>query len=215
LLLALLLGVSVFAISYRLLSVYVKTEKVVVASRYLEPYQKITVSDVKVVELPQKGIHPDSIRNAEDLIGSYTICPLLAGQIVLAGHVMSSHNHPGISLEIPVEQRAIFIPADASRAVGGLVNPGDRVDLIWSQRGTGFYQPGDYYGAVTVMDQARIVRVVHDNSGEFKGVVIAAPPETCEEITHYLETGSIYLALVPWGMTGNGMHFDSEVWPGK
>ncbi len=204
-----------FALSYKLLSVYVKTEKVVVASRHLEPYQKISVSDIKVVDLPLKGIHPESIRKPEDLIGNYTICPLFAGQIVLAGHVMSSRSQPGISIEIPVEERAIFVPADASRAVGGLINPGDRVDLIWSARGASVYQPGDLHGAVTVMGRARVVRVIHDKSGEFKGVVIAAPPGTCAEIAHYLETGSIYLALVPWNTAGNGIPVDSEVWPGK
>ena len=123
LLFALLLGLSVFAVSYNLLSAYIRTEKVVVAARYLEPYRQISVSDIKVVELPRKGIHPDSIRKPEELIGNYTVCPLFAGQLVLAGHVMSSHNRPGISLELPAEGRAIFVPADASRAVGGLVNP--------------------------------------------------------------------------------------------
>lgn len=212
-LLALALGLSVFAVSYNLLSAYIKTEKVVVASKYLEPYQKISVSDLKVVELPQKTVHPDSIRSPEMLIGSYTLCPLFPGQIVLAGHVMSAGNQPGIAIEIPSEERAIFVPADASRAVGGLINPGDRVDLIWSQRGTSLYQPGD--GAVTVMDNARVVRVVHDNSGDFRGVVIAAPPDICEAIAGYLETGNIYLVLVPWDAPGDGGTLNTEVWPGK
>ena len=183
-----------FALSYKLLSVYVKTEKVVVASRHLEPYQKISVSDIKVVDLPLKGIHPESIRKPEDLIGNYTICPLFAGQIVLAGHVMSSRSQPGISIEIPVEERAIFVPADASRAVGGLINPGDRVDLIWSARGASVYQPGDLHGAVTVMGRARVVRVIHDKSGEFKGVVIAAPPGTCaRSLTTWKQAAFIWL----------------------
>ena len=79
LLFALLLGLSVFAVSYNLLA-YIRTEKVVVAARYLEPYRQISVSDIKVVELPRKGIHPDSIRKPEELIGNYTVCPLFAGQ---------------------------------------------------------------------------------------------------------------------------------------
>jgi pilus assembly protein CpaB len=215
LLFALLLGLSVFAVSYNLLSAYIRTEKVVVAARYLEPYRQISVSDIKVVELPRKGIHPDSIRKPEELIGNYTVCPLFAGQLVLAGHVMSSHNRPGISLELPAEGRAIFVPADASRAVGGLVNPGDRVDLIWSPKGASVYQPGGYHGAVTVVDKARVVEVIHDKSGEFRGIVIAAPPETCEHIAHCLETGSIYLVLVPWNTAEDGVPLSSEVWPGK
>jgi len=206
---------STFAVSFNVLSVYVKTEKVVVASRNLEPYRKISPSDVKVVELPQKGLHPQSIRNTETLIGSYTMCPLIAGQVVLAGHIMSGPTQPGISAEIPRDGRGIFIPAEASRAVGGLVNTGDKVDVIWSVRGTSYYQSGDSYGAITIMREARVVKVINDQSGEFKGVVIAAPPETCEKIAHYLEAGSMYLSLVPWDVPGNSIPVDAEVWLGK
>ena len=61
---------------------------------------------------------------------------------------------------------------------------------------------------------ARVVQVISDrSSGEFKGVVITALPETCERIAHYLESGNIYLSLIPWGMQGDSVSIEAEVWP--
>lgn len=213
---AILLGLSTFAVSFNVLSLYIRTEQVVVASRDLEPYRKISSSDLKVVELPEKAIHPLSIRNTENLIGSYTLTQIFTGQVFLSGHVVSAETQPGISTQIPQESRGIFIPAEMSRAVGGLINTGDRVDLIWSRMGTSFYQDDDSCGTITILRGARVVQVITDkSSGDFRGVVVAVLPEVCEKIAHYLETGNVYLSLAPWETLGTSIHIEAEVWPGK
>ncbi len=214
LLLALVLGLSGFTLSYNVLSFYVKTEPVVVAACDLEPYHKIVLSDVKVVELPLKSIHARSVRRPQDIAGQFTMAKVFAGQILLDRQLMSSKDQPGLSMEIPLNERGIFIPAETSRAVGGLINPGDRVDLIWSQKGPDFYSEGGTARAKTVMLGARVVHVINDkSSGEFKGVVITALPETCERIAHYLESGNIYLSLISWGVQEDSVSIDAEVWP--
>lgn len=214
LLLAMVLGLSAFTLSYNVLSLYVKTEPVVVAACDLEPYDKISLSDVKVVELPLKSIHARSVRKPEEIAGQFTVVKIFAGQMLLDRHLMSAKHQPGLSMEIPLNQRGIFIPAETSRAVGGLINPGDRVDLIWSQKGPGFYSEDGTARSKTVMLGARVVQVISDrSSGEFKGVVITALPETCERIAHYLESGNIYLSLIPWGMQGDSVSIEAEVWP--
>ncbi len=187
-----------------------------VAGRDIEPYKKISSSDLKVVKLPEKAIHSQSVNNTQGLIGSYALCKICSGQVILSGHVVSAETQPGISTEIPLDSRGIFIPADASRAVGGLINAGDRVDLIWAQAGTSYYYDSDSRGTVTILRGARVVQVISDkSSGEFKGVVIAVLPEVCESIAHYLESGNIYLSLVPWETPGGSISIEAEVWPGK
>jgi Flp pilus assembly protein CpaB len=187
----------------------------VVAVRDLDPYQMISVSDVKVVEFPLKSVHAQSIQSVKDILGQYAISRVFAGQMLLNRHLISSKVQPGISMEIPLEARGIFIPAEASRAVGGLINPGDRVDLIWSLKGASSYPEGGFAGSRTVVLGARVIQVIRDKpSGEFKGVIIAALPQTCERLAYYLETGSIYVALVPWGMQDSAT-IEAEVWPGK
>lgn len=216
LLIALAVGASTFALSFNLLSLYIKTEKVVISTGNLEAYKQILPSDVKTIELPRKGLHPESYYDVNALIGSYTMCPLFAGQIVLSGHIMSNGDRPGISVEIPLKERGMFVPSDASKAVGGLINAGDKVDLIWSPKGTNPYQfqNGDFRGAVTVLEKARIVRVVKDQSDAFKGIVVAALPEVCEKIAYYLETGSIYLSVMSWSAS-DSISEGAEVWPGQ
>ena len=91
-----------------------------VAVRDLDPYQMISVSDVKVVEFPLKSVHAQSIQSVKDILGQYAVSRVFAGQMLLNRHLISSKVQP-IFMEIPLEA-GIFIPAEASRAVGGLIN---------------------------------------------------------------------------------------------
>ncbi len=212
LLIALLLGISTFIISYNLLSLYIKTEKIVIANRNLEPYTKITAKDLKIVEIPQKGLHPDRIHNIDVLVGSYNVAPLIAGQILLTGHFLPSDAQPGISNEITGNERGMFIPVGIDHAVGGLINEGDKVDLIWSLRGTNLYQTDKSYTGITVLNEAKVIKVVNSRSDEFKGIVIAVTPKTCEKLAYYLEIGNMYLAIVPWTADNTTIDEGAEVW---
>ena len=214
LLTALVLGLSGFALSYNLLSAYIKTEFVVVASSDLEPYSKILPSSIKIVELPLKSVHPQAYGKAEDVAGQYTSCKIFAGQALTERHVVSSKYPIGISMEIPIIERGIFIPADVSKAVGGLINPGDKVDVIWTPKGASHYSGESGVASKTVVPNAKVSKVITDrSSGDFRGVVITAFPEICERIAYYIESGSIYLSLVPWEARGGITQADAEVWP--
>lgn len=216
LLLALVLGLSAFLLSYNALSFYLKTEKVVVTVHDMKPYQKISRSDLKMIDCPVGAIHRRCVRNIEEAVGSYTASPVFAGEMLLDMHLISAKNQPGISWEIGSEERGIFIPAQLERAVGGKISSGDLVDLIWTRKSAGHYEEYEPVGAITVLTNARVLETVSDDSsGELRGIVIAVSPIICEKLAHYIETGTIYVCLVPWSMNDHLLPTEAEVWPIK
>ena len=90
LLLAMVLGLSAFTLSYNVLSLYVKTEPVVVAACDLEPYHKISLSDVKVSRTSLKSIHARSVRKPEEIAGQFTVVKSLQGKCSWTGNLMSA-----------------------------------------------------------------------------------------------------------------------------
>jgi len=198
LIVALVLGFSTSILSLTVLSTYIKTEQVVIAVRDIEPYQRISLKDVRLAEVPVKALAPSSVKRVESVLGAYAVSRLCAGQILMAGHVISGQDEIGISFDLPSYQRAVMIPATPSRAVGGLVKPGDRVDVIWTGKASGFYDENRFRGAITVLKGAQVIEVVKDpSSKDLSGIVVLASPEVCESLAYYLESGPVYLTLAP------------------
>jgi len=214
LLLALILGLSAFLLSYNAFRVCIKTEKVVVPARNLEPYHSISRSDVRTIEIPAGAVHERCLHTVEDAVGKYTVSRVFQGEMLLDAHLISGERRPGISMQIGLEERCIFVPAEYQRAVGGNINPGDLVDLVWVRKSAAYSEDYGSIHALTVLSNARVIETVTDeSSGEFRGVVIACLPITCAKLAQCIESGSIYLCLVPWSIDGHGLPTDAEVWP--
>lgn len=212
LLVSLLLGFCAFALSYSVLSGYVKSGPVVVVLRDLESYVKIGPGDVSLTSLPVKGIPRGAIKTLEDAVGSYTRSRLVGGQTLLGGHIVPLKEKAGLSYDLPSDCRGMFLPVPASRSVGGLVREGERVDLLVAARSLsgGYGVPAT--PAFTALRGLPVVEVVKDSdSGEFLGIVVLALPHECETIARHLEEGSVYLALVP--RTAGDDELRTGVWP--
>jgi Flp pilus assembly protein CpaB len=197
LLASLALGVSAFLLSLSVVSSYVKSESVVVALRDLEPYRRIAAGDVALRDVPVKAVPRGCLKRLSDAVGCCTRSRILSGQIVMSGHVAGDRAEAGLSYDLPADHRGIFLPVPASRAVGGVVKQGERVDLIVAARGLAAFG-NTTPGAATALKGLRVLDVVKESaSGEFLGVVVLALPHECELIAKHLEEGSVYLSLVP------------------
>ena len=197
LLIALVLGTSAFALSLSVVSSYVKSEPVVVALKDLEPYRRIVAGDVAMREMPVKAVPRGCLKKVSDAVGCHTRSRLVAGQIVMGGHVAGDRAEAGLSYDLPVDRRGIFLPVPAGKAVGGALKQGERVDLIVVDKRFGSSgSPAD--GAATAVKGLHVLDVVREpSSGEFLGVVVLVLPRECELIARHLEEGSVYLSLVP------------------
>ncbi len=110
---------------------------VVVARRDISPGTTITAEMVEVRLVPAAVALNDAFRDTTQLVGKVARLPLAAGEQVQARDVATATVAPGtissdmpLSYVIPKGMRAVSIPIEEATAAGGLIRPGDRVDII-------------------------------------------------------------------------------------
>lgn len=188
---AFVLGLAAFVLSFRLLSLYVVTSPVLVTTRGVDGYHRVTSADIKTVYLPVGGIPVNALTALEQAVGHYTRMPLVKGQVIQLDHVSNEKEEIGLSAELPPETRGMFIPASAAHAVGGLLRRGEKVDVICASKGPA-------YGQTIVFRDVCVVEVVRDQSSqEFRGALVLLSPAECELVASSLDSSNVYLSLVP------------------
>ena len=208
------LGLSAFAVSYMAISSYAKSEPVVVAARDLEAFRKVSAGDVLIKEIPVKAVAPGYLKSLEEALGRYTRSPIVKGQVLMLGHLITDKSEAGLSYDLPAQGRAFFLPVPASRAMGGLVRPGERVDLISAVRAPGTMLDSRSESSTLARGLLVLETVREATSGEFLGVAVLASPQECETIARCLESGNVYLSLVPRSALAE-IAGNAEVWPAK
>lgn len=141
-----LVGLSVFG-GYSILEAADESTPVVVTARDLPSGAAITATSLRVeqVQLPPT-LRSEYASSIESVDGLVITKPLAAGELIPQDWVASEGSTPG---------RSITIPIDPEHAVGGLLRPGDLVDLFAT------FDPGDV-GArtVTLARETEVVDVV-------------------------------------------------------
>ncbi len=102
---------------------------VVVAARDIPARSTITEDMLAVKQLP-----PDTLQgvfaNTTPLVGAITLQPIVAGEPILPIKVAEPGREQGLAFVIPEGMRAISITATEVVGSGGLIVPGDFVDVI-------------------------------------------------------------------------------------
>ncbi|MGE5578779.1 MAG: Flp pilus assembly protein CpaB [Bacillota bacterium] len=210
---SLLLGFCAFVSSYSLLRGYVKTENVVVALRDTEQYAILGPGDIAPMDYPVNAIPQGAVRDPSSIIGRCTRTRLVAGQVVMQGHVIHEEGEAGLSHDLPSDKRGMFLPIPPSRALGGLIRPGERVDIIVVPKEPHSMFSDESTSAFTALSDVMIAEVTMDErSDELLGVFVLAAPADCERLAQYLDSYTLYLTLVP-RLASDGKKAVAEVWP--
>jgi len=103
-----------------------------VASHDLTVGTRIQDSDVAVRQVNPASLGGDVLKSADQAIGQIVSFPILEGQFVDAREVAPMKNATllGSGLDIPPGYRIIGIPIAPAAAVGGVLKPGDQVDVM-------------------------------------------------------------------------------------
>jgi pilus assembly protein CpaB len=103
-----------------------------VASHDLTVGTRIQDSDVAVRQVNPGSVGGNVLRSADQAIGQTVSFPILEGQFVDAREVAATKNASllGSGLDIPPGYRIIGVPIAPAAAVGGVLKPGDRVDVM-------------------------------------------------------------------------------------
>jgi pilus assembly protein CpaB len=116
---------------------------VLVATAQIPAHEQISPSMVSIVTKPANEIEPGSLSSTSELKGEFANATILAGSVITSD-VVSKDEGPGPGFTIKKGYRGVSIPVDEVRDVSGLVQAGDKVDVIASPPRVGNAQPAAY-----------------------------------------------------------------------
>lgn len=106
------------------------TMKVVVAERHISARTKITADMLDVKEIPAdvglRGVYSDTT----PLVGRLTVQSIEAGEPILPVKLTEEGHEEGLAFVVPPGKRAISVEVSQVIGAGGLIVPGDYVDVI-------------------------------------------------------------------------------------
>ncbi|MDW8008491.1 MAG: Flp pilus assembly protein CpaB [Chloroflexota bacterium] len=104
---------------------------VVVAARPLAAGAVIGEGDVTVSEAPADGVADGALAHREDAVGRTVLYPLARGEQVLAQKLAPQGAAPGdAAAALPPGRVGVAVKVAPETAAGGLLRPGDRVDVV-------------------------------------------------------------------------------------
>jgi Flp pilus assembly protein CpaB len=113
---------------------YAHTEQstAVAATRDLPVGTRIQEADLTTRRINPASVGPQVVTTVSMAIGQVVAFPILEGQLLDARQIAPSKNAAllGSGLQVPAGYRIIGLPVTATTAVGGVLKPGDLVDVI-------------------------------------------------------------------------------------
>jgi pilus assembly protein CpaB len=106
-----------------------KPRTIFVAKRDIPARAALTDAYVTELKRPGKDVDPDAIASRKDLAGKYSLITIPAGTVLTASKVGAA-GAAALPARLPVGMRAVSISIDRVKGVAGLIQPGDRVDVI-------------------------------------------------------------------------------------
>ena len=173
-------------------------EQVVVAKQEIAQGHEIVLEDLEVKELPQTFIPSEAAyQSPEALLGLVPKERILPGEVIRQERLASPDAGRGLNALIPKGQRAMQIEVTGASSVGGLVDPGNFVDVLITVD-----DDKDKLTTKTLF-QAKQVLAVDDRLGRTDSstgkvkptVTLALTPEEVQYLTHAAQTSDITLTL--------------------
>lgn len=103
---------------------------VVVASTNIDARTRLTDVHVELVDIPTSAAHPRAIRVIDDAVDLFASGYIAAGEQILPHDLSEDVFGGGLAQLVPEGQRAVSIAISNAVAAGGLVTPGDHIDVI-------------------------------------------------------------------------------------
>jgi pilus assembly protein CpaB len=131
--LILALGTGVLLLNYlgsmRTQTAVVSMRSVYVAAHDVPARALLNDSLVTEVKRPETEVDPDAVVDRKELVGKYSLITIPSGSVVTRSKIgLAGAN--ALPARLPIGMRAVSISIDKVKGVAGLIQPGDRVDVI-------------------------------------------------------------------------------------
>jgi pilus assembly protein CpaB len=209
---------------------------VVIAQQDIPARTEIGPEMLSVVDVPGSLAVNGALESVEPLIGETTRYPVAAGQQVTLAGVGTQSKEDGLESVVPKGMRALSVEVDEISGVGGLLLPGDRVDVIAVLTA----EAVGVDSAVTVLQGIEVLAVAQKTqeplpaaegdsaaepgpsaSGqrpadaepqpEARTVTLALTPTQAQLLALIQEQGKIWLSLRPFGEDGQVQLTESTI----
>jgi pilus assembly protein CpaB len=103
--------------------------QVLIASQDIPARIRITAAMLHTETRPASALEPDAISNPDQAVGSLALITIPAGAQLTSSQI--GNNVPSaLPVRLEPGMRAVSIPIDRVKGVSGMIEPGDRVDVI-------------------------------------------------------------------------------------
>ncbi|MFN2459236.1 MAG: Flp pilus assembly protein CpaB [Candidatus Velthaea sp.] len=110
-------------------SAAVNMRPVFVAARDIPARALLTDAFVRQTIRPVAEIDNDAAVNRKDILGKYSLITIPAGSVVTKSKIGDAGAN-ALPARLPIGMRAVSISIDRVKGVAGLIQPGDRVDVV-------------------------------------------------------------------------------------
>jgi pilus assembly protein CpaB len=130
------------------------TKEVVVAAEDIPVATRITENMVQLRAISEDGVHPHSFSSIEDVLDMVARYPITAGEQILGDKLADSLVSAAEGEELPLPyivpegKRAVSVRFSELVGAGGLLRPGDHVDVILTAK----LQSGDQIGRIILQN---------------------------------------------------------------
>lgn len=193
--LALAASLTAALLTHGYLRRHAATVPVVVAAADLTRTQRLTPDLLKVVELPASAVHPLALGDPQQAVGRVLRWPLPAGAPLLEPYLAGAPGDGVWAAQLEPGEAALFVPAHPERALGGAVEPGDRVDLLLVGEADGQPRAALLLRAARVLDLRDADGRPATGAAYPAGVLLAVPAEETTRLALALERGRVVLAV--------------------
>ncbi len=110
------------------------TVQIIVPNTAISKNQKITSEILETKELDAAAVHPEAIRNAEDILGTYAAIDIKQGEILFPDRFINQFDVDDfVTNKIKDGYRAVSLEVNFVESVSTLIEPEDYVDVIFSE----------------------------------------------------------------------------------
>ncbi len=111
-----------------------RTESVVLVREGIAAGTEITSAMLELRDVHPSAVLPGAVRDLDDVVGRVARYPLVQGEQILPSRVVGedSATGTGLAFTVPAGMRGLSVPVTEVSGAGGLIVPGDRVDVLVS-----------------------------------------------------------------------------------
>ena len=137
-----------------------EVRSVLVAVADIKPHTLMEPGLVKGKKVPRRFIQPGAIFDKKAIQGRVTTSPIKKGEQIVETKLVSAGSKVGLSYKISRGKRAVSLKVSDADAVGGLIRPDDRVDVVVTI-GSGRDEGADKY-SYTLFQDVEVLSVGND-----------------------------------------------------